>query len=79
MRLRIGLLNEDLADRFCISPATCSNTFKTWIKLLRILLGDALVKWLPKEAIRDHLADVYIRAGHLNLRCIIHRLHLTFY
>ena len=31
MRLRLGLLNEDLADGFCISPTHCSNTFKTWI------------------------------------------------
>ena len=23
MRLRLGILNEDLADRFCISPALC--------------------------------------------------------
>ena len=35
MRLRLGILNEDLADRFCISPAFCSRTFTTWIRLLR--------------------------------------------
>ena len=29
MRLRLGLLNEDLADRFMISNSNCSNTFKT--------------------------------------------------
>jgi len=26
-RLRLGLMNEDLADCFNISPASCSNTF----------------------------------------------------
>ena len=71
MRLRLGISNEDLADRFGVSPTTCSTTFKTWILLLRILLGDALVKWLPREAIRDHLPDIYRKAGHHNLRCII--------
>ena len=71
MRLRFGILNEDLADRFGVSTTTCSTTFKTWIRLLRILLGDALVKWLPREAIRDHLPDIYRKAGHHNLRCII--------
>ena len=71
MKLRLGLLNEDLADRFGISPTTCSNTFKTWIRMLRILLGDSLVNWLPIEAIRDHLPEMYSKAGHHNLRCII--------
>ena len=33
MRLRLALLNEDLADRFGISPTICSNTFTTWINL----------------------------------------------
>ena len=28
-RLRLGILNEDLADRFCISPALCSRTVTT--------------------------------------------------
>ena len=59
MKLRLGLLNEDLADRFGISPAICSSTFTTWIRLLRILLGDALVKWIPREAIRDNLPKVF--------------------
>ena len=38
MKLRLGLLNEDLADRFGISPAICSSTFTIWIRLLKILL-----------------------------------------
>ena len=60
-----------IADRLGIYPTTCSTTFKTWIRLLRILLGDALVKWLPREATRDHLQDIYRKAVHLNLLCII--------
>ena len=71
MRLRLGLLNEDLADRFCISKTVCSNTFKTWIRLLIILLGDSLIKWLPVEYIRENLPKVYQSAGHHKLRCII--------
>ena len=38
MRLQLGLLNQDLADRFQISPTICSNTFTTWIKLMRKIL-----------------------------------------
>ena len=30
-----------------------------------------MVKWLPRKAIRDHLPDIYRKAGHHNLRCII--------
>ena len=58
-RMRLGILNEDLADRFGISPTVCSNTFKTWIRLLRIVLGDSLVQRLPIEAICEHLSEVY--------------------
>ena len=72
MKLRLGLLNEDLADRFGISPAICSSTFTTWIRLLRILLGDALVKWIPREAIRYNLPKVFKDTNHLKIRYIIY-------
>ena len=56
MRLRLGLLNEDLADRFDISPTVCSNTFKTWVRIIRLVLAaDGLIKWLPKETILEHM------------------------
>ena len=71
MRLRLRILNEDLSDIFGVSPTTCSTTFKTWIRLLRTLFGDYFVKWLPREAIKRHLPDIYRKAGHLNLRCIL--------
>ena len=72
MKLRLGLLNEDLADRFRISPAICSSTFTTWIRLLRILLADALVKCIPREAIRDNLPKVFKDTNHSKIRCIIY-------
>ena len=34
MRLRLGLLNEDLAQRFEVSPTLGSYIFRTWINLL---------------------------------------------
>lgn len=71
MRLRLGLLNEDLADRFGISPTICSNTFTTWIQILSKILGNALVVWLPREAIRDNLPDAFIKTGHSKCRVII--------
>ena len=71
MRLRLALLNEDLADRFGISPAICSNTFTTWIRLMSRILGDALVVWLLRESIRDNLPEVFIKSGHVKCHVII--------
>ena len=71
MRIRLGLLNEDLADRFGISPAICSNTFTTWIKVLGKIFGDALVVWLPRESIRDNLPEIFAKTGHGKCRVII--------
>ena len=71
MRLRLGLLNEDLADRFGISATVCSNTFKTWVRLLSTTLGKVLVCWLPRENIRDNLPEIFKKNGYLSLRCII--------
>ncbi|XP_057297669.1 uncharacterized protein LOC130628703 [Hydractinia symbiolongicarpus] len=71
MTLRLGLLNEDLADRFGISPTICSNTFTTLIQILSKILGNALVVWLPREAIRDNLPDAFIKTGHSKCRVII--------
>ena len=59
MRLRLGLLNEDVADRFGISTATASNIFTTWIKLLSKVLGHCMLAWLPRESIREHLPSAF--------------------
>ena len=48
MKVRLEIFNEDLADTFCISPVLCSQTFTTWIRLLRQLLGHALVVRLSR-------------------------------
>ena len=64
MRLRLGLLNEDPADRFGISRTISSNTFTTWIKLMSRILGGALVVWLPRESIRDILPEIFMKTGH---------------
>ena len=40
---RDEFLNEHLAERFGVSPTLCSCIFTTWIKLLRKVLGKALI------------------------------------
>ena len=71
MRLCLGTLNKDLVDRFCISPSLCSRTFTTWIRLLRQLLGHAMVVWLQREAIQQNLPSWFRKAGYSNCRVIL--------
>ena len=70
MRLRLGLFNEDLADRFCISPTHCSNILKTWIRLFSKTIGKLRV-WLPKESVMETMPKIFKTAGHGKIECII--------
>ena len=40
MELLLGLMNEDLGDRFGITPSSVSSTFNTWIKVCQHALKD---------------------------------------
>ena len=68
--MRLRLLNEDLAERFGVSPTLCSYIFTTWIKLLRKVLGKALVVQLLKESIKEHLPEIFLKSGYQK-RCVI--------
>jgi len=71
MRLRLGLFNEDLADRFGISTTLCSRTFTTWIRVVSKVLGSALVAWLPIESVRENLPLLFVKAGYSKCRVIL--------
>ena len=71
MRLRFGLLNEDLPDRFVVSPTICSNTFTTWIRIISRILGGALVNWLPREPIRENMPECFKKMGYQKCRVIL--------
>ena len=68
MRLHLGIVNEDLGDRFCVSPALCTRTLKTWVRLLHKFLGQDLVVWIPRKAIRQKLPKVFRKGSHSNRR-----------
>ena len=70
MKLRLCLLNQDLADRFNISEASCSSIFATWIRFLGKFLGDAVIVWLPKDAVFSNLPNIF-KGAYRNTRCII--------
>ena len=61
--LRLELLNEDLAERFGVSPTLCSIIFTTWIKLSSEVLGKGLVVWPPKVSIREHVPEIIPKSG----------------
>ena len=63
-RLRLGLLNEDLAERFGVSSILASYIFITWIKLLSKAFSKALIVQPPKKFIREYLAEIFIRSGY---------------
>ena len=71
MRLRLGLVNEDIADRFGISPTLSSRIFTTWMRVLSKLLGHALITWLPEEAVLSNLPGVFIKAGYKRCRVML--------
>ena len=71
MPLKLGLLNEDLAERSEVSPALCSYIFTTLIKLLSRVLGKALVEWPPKDSIRENLPEIFLKYGYGKCRAII--------
>ena len=50
MRLRLGLLVEDAADRFAISPATMSKIFTTWIKVMSKAMK-VIFPWPSREQV----------------------------
>ena len=54
MKLRLGSLNEDLADRFGVSCTQVSNILTTWFKFLSKFLG-SLVFNPAKEVVRENL------------------------
>ena len=69
MRIRLNLMNEDLADRFGISTGLCSETFTTWI--ISQVLGTALLVWLPRESIQSNLPNCFKKMGYSKCRIIL--------
>ena len=75
LRLRLGLFNEDLADRFCISSSTCSVIFITWVKPLSKMFGESLLTWLPRDVIRSNLPAMFV-PKYQKVACIIDRTEI---
>ena len=58
IRLRLGLLSEDVAERFGVSVATFSRMFAKWIRVLYRELR-LLLPWPSQDAIRARLPSQF--------------------
>lgn len=58
MRLRLGLILEDLAFRFCISTSTCGDIFNKWIDYLDQKLS-FLIMWPSRKTVDQEMPEVF--------------------
>ena len=58
MRVRLGLLLEDLADRFKIGTSTCSQIFNYWIDYLDVQLS-FLVEWISRDTVNASMPNSF--------------------
>ena len=68
MRLRLGLVVEDVADRFQISVGTCSRVFHTWIKVIAQEMK-VIFPWPSRERVKAAMPKQF--APYPNTRIII--------
>ena len=68
MRLRLGLLHEDIAERFEIGLSTASKQFTTWIKVMDCELK-FLFPWPAKSLILRKTPSQFKK--YPNIRVII--------
>lgn len=59
LRLRLGLLEKDLAERFRISMPTVSVIWRTWIKFMRKELEPVCIQWPSKDQIVHFMPPVF--------------------
>ena len=69
MKLKLGLINEDLAFRFMVSSTTVSSVFITWIKLMSKELS-VLIIWPSKQKVKNTLPACFKKLCP-KVRCII--------
>lgn len=69
MKLKLDLINEDLAFRFMVSSTTASSVFITWIKLMSKELS-VLIIWPSKQQVKNTLPACFKKL-YPKVRCII--------
>jgi len=59
VRLRLGLFEQDIADRFGLSCSTVSRIFATWINFLFFKLRE-IPLWPPRDIIRNNMPKSFL-------------------
>ena len=59
MRLRLGLLEKDLAERFRVAVSTVSSIRRTWIRFMRIELEPVCIQWPSKQQIMHYMPPIF--------------------
>ena len=69
VRLRLGLFEQDLADRFGISSSTVSRICRTWLTFLYLKFKE-IPLWPPKEVVQGSMPSCF-REAYPTTRVII--------
>ena len=69
MKLRLNLLNEDLAYKFGVCPSTISRSIHKWLNIMYIKLG-MCIRWPDRETVRKTLPTAF-QKHYPQTRCII--------
>ena len=59
MRLRLGLLEKDLSERFRVSVSIVSKICRTWIRFMRKELEPVCIHWPSKEQISYYMPPIF--------------------
>ena len=54
MRLKLGLMEQHLADIFAVTVSTVSRVYMTWVRFLAFPLKGSLLRWPSKEECACH-------------------------
>lgn len=69
IKLRMGLSNIDLANRFNVSKSTTSNICQSWVPAMAVVLKP-LIKWPSKGAIHKNMPKIF-KCNFKRCWCII--------
>ena len=71
VRLKVGLLEEDLADRFQVSLTTISRTTATWISLLYHVLTVDMPFWMERSEVDRLMPLAFQHLGYSDVRVVL--------
>ena len=69
VRLRLGLLEQDIAYRFGVSQSTVSHIFSTWINFFYLQFRQMSL-WPPREYVQVHMPTLF-KEKYPTMRVII--------